>query len=34
MTELLGLSKVKFFNHRSAGATPKMFLIFGQVINR
>ena len=34
MTELLGLSNIKFFNHRLAGATRKMFLIFGQVINR
>lgn len=34
MKELLGLSNIKFFNHRSTGATRKMFLIFGQVINR
>ena len=32
MTELLGLSDMKFFNHRSAGATREMLLILGQVI--
>lgn len=32
MTELLGLSDVKFFNHRSAGATRKTLLILGRVI--
>lgn len=33
MTELLGLSNMKLFNHRSAGATREMLLILGQVIN-
>ena len=32
MTELLGLSNMKFFDHRSAGASCKMLLILGQVI--
>ena len=32
MTELLGLSDMKFFNHRSAGGTREMLLILGQVI--
>ena len=32
MTELLGLSNMKLFNHRSAGATREMLLILGQVI--
>lgn len=31
-TELLGLSTMKFFNHRSADATREMLLILGQVI--
>lgn len=31
-TELLGLSDMKFFNHRSAGGTREMLLILGQVI--
>ena len=34
MTELLGLSDMKFFNHRSAGATCEMLLILGQVIKK
>lgn len=33
MTELLGLSNMKLFHHRSAGATREMLLILGQVIN-
>lgn len=32
MIELLGLSDMKFFSHRSAGATCKMLVTLGQVI--
>ena len=32
MAECLGLSDLKFFNHRSAGPTCEMLLILGQVI--
>ena len=32
VTEFLGLSNMKFFYHRSAGATREMLLILGQVI--
>lgn len=32
MIEPRGLSDIKFFNHRSAGATCKMLLTLGQVI--